>query len=76
MKLCLQTEYKVIAWEAWLYVYNVLNHIDHIHYFPKRKSKRKSNQIKEKFKGLEIFQNLKIKGEEKWRAKPLTFLQL
>ena len=32
--------------------------------------------MKEKIKGLEIFKKLKIKAEEKWGAKPLTFLQL
>ena len=42
----------------------------------KSTQKQKKQQNEENLKRLEIFQNLKIKGEEKWGAKPLTFLQL
>ena len=38
--------------------------------------KKKTQQNEEKFKGLGIFKNLKIKADEKCEAKPLTFLQL
>ena len=45
--------------------------------FPaKSTQKKKKQQNEENLKRLEIFQNLKIKAEEKWGAKPLTFLQL
>ena len=42
----------------------------------KSTQKKKKQQNEENLKRLEISQNLKIKGEEKWGAKPLTFLQL
>ena len=42
----------------------------------KATQKKKKQQNEENLKRLEIFQNLKIKAEEKWGAKPLTFLQL
>ena len=42
----------------------------------KATQKKKKQENEENLKRLEIFQNLKIQGEEKWGPKPLTFLQL